>query len=567
MLCERIFCEKHGLIWVKNKMMLKQDRKEKGIERQIAIGMIVSDQFLSEIASLYNPNYMISPFAKNVTMWCLDYFNQYDQAPKEEIQQIFESKTEKLDPDVSDLIEIFLDSISDEYERGDKFNSEYVLDQATRYFKKRSIESLITNLYASLREGEEEEAEDLLTQYVKVDRITEEGINPFTDEEKIKEAFAEKLDPLFQYPGDLGRLINSDLCRGSFFAIMAPTKRGKTWWIWDMMLTAVKAKCNVAFFQAGDMTEEQQLRRIYISLAKRPIKESNARGVLIPVLDCLHNQNGTCARSERTCDSSGVLATDRLEDLVEFEDADPHYVPCTACKGKKGIYKPSIWYMKTDLPILTAEEAVRRGKRFQQTLGKRRLKLSTHPNKTLTVNKIRQILDAWEVHDGFIPDVIGVDYADIMAPSSHFKDFRHSQNDIWQDLRALSQERNCLVVTATQADAASYEAKSVRQKNFSEDRRKLDHVTSMIALNQTPFEKRRGLMRIGMLLARDAEFDIDREVYVLQNLTIGKPHLGSFFRYEIKGDNYEEDHEKNHEEEVKTRKTHHGKSAAKQKNR
>lgn len=510
-------------------------KKEKSIERQIAIGMIVSDSFLRQISPLYNSQYLISPFAKKTTMWCFDYFGKYDKAPKEEIQDIYEKYVEKgnIDEDESDLIEAFLDSISGEYARSDKFNSDYILDQTVKYFKRRSLEIMANNVYASLRDGNEEEAEDIVTQFVHIDRIENQGIDPLADEESIKRAFEESREPLFKYPGDLGKLINADLCRGSFFAIIAPTKRGKTWWIWDMVMRASLSRCNAAFFQAGDMTEEQQLRRIYISLSRRPLKEQ-PQGVLIPVFDCLYNQTGSCTMRERSNDTLGVLSSDRLEELFEFDEADSSYKPCTYCMKKyPKRYKPSIWYEKRFPKALTAEEAIAIGKKFKQRMGKRRVKLSTHPNKTLSVDKIRRILDAWEVYEGFVPDVIAIDYADIMIPNRKFTDFRHSQNDIWQDLRALSQERNCLVITATQADAASYEAKSVRQKNFSEDRRKLDHVTSMIALNQTAAEKRKGLMRIGLLLARDAEFDIDREVYVMQNLTIGRPHLGSFFQYTL----------------------------------
>jgi len=98
-------------------------------------------------------------------------------------------------------------------------------------------------------------------------------------------------------------------------------------------------------------------------------------------------------------------------------------------------------------------------------------------------------------------------------------------------LRGLSQERHVLVVTATQADSESYERKRLTMSNFSEDKRKLSHVTAMYGLNQDPQgrEKKLGILRINEIVVREGEFSNDREVWVLQDLAAGRPFLESFF--------------------------------------
>ena len=61
----------------------------------------------------------------------------------------------------------------------------------------------------------------------------------------------------------------------------------------------------------------------------------------------------------------------------------------------------------------------------------------------------------WEKQDGFVPDLIVVDYADLIVPESR-GEFRHQQNEIWKGLRRLSQEKGePLVITASQSDAKS----------------------------------------------------------------------------------------------------------------
>jgi hypothetical protein len=97
-------------------------------------------------------------------------------------------------------------------------------------------------------------------------------------------------------------------------------------------------------------------------------------------------------------------------------------------------------------------------------------------------------------------------------------------------LRAISQERHSLVVTATQADARSYAQNTLNLSNFSEDKRKYAHVTAMYGLNQDPKgrEKMLGIMRINELVVREGIFNANNDVIILQDLRSGRPFLESY---------------------------------------
>jgi len=160
---------------------------------------------------------------------------------------------------------------------------------------------------------------------------------------------------------------------------------------------------------------------------------------------------------------------------------------------------------------------------------KKRIKLATYANGTLTMKEVSKLLNTWESKEGFVPDVIIIDYADLLVSDSR-QDFRHAQNSIWKDLRGLSQEKHCLVVTATQADANSYEKDTQTLKNFSEDKRKYAHVTAMYGMNKSVDgrDKRVGILRLNELVIREGDFDNTTQVYILQKLAQGRPVLGSF---------------------------------------
>jgi len=526
---------------------MKKREVENSLERQILIGMITSNEYLARVAPIYRPEYHEGSMARTVAGWCINFFKDYGKAPHSSIESIFESHVANstMSEDTLAAVDTFLRSLSSEYEQSEKFNLEYLFDKTVSYYRGQSLRHVATNLDALLSQNKIEEAEREILNYrtLAATFTNDQSNNPIYDPEIIQASFEQDSEPLFKYGGAFGRMINPDLCRDSFIGIMAPEKRGKTWILTDIVLTAASQRCNVAFFQAGDMTDHQQIRRIHIRLAGRSHKERYCGTVYVPVHDCRRNQEGLCNNHHRRNISEGPGYDPLTSDLTVEEMVNElnGYIPCDWCRRRSPkSYQPSLWWIEKKITKpLDWREAYKQGLRFKRLMGGRKIKLSSHPNRTLNVGKIKTLLDLWEHMEGFIPDVIVIDYADIMAPESGrlgHAEFRHQQNETWQALRALSQERHCLVITATQADAASYGQESLSLKNFSEDKRKYAHVTSMIALNQTQREKQLGVMRVSQLVVRDDEFDLSRQVYLLQCLQIGRPILGSFEKINNKKD-------------------------------
>jgi len=252
----------------------------------------------------------------------------------------------------------------------------------------------------------------------------------------------------------------------------------------------------------------------------------------------LIEQLDLCRRPDRNCDHGIFEETDletyrtnkgqyeSLDTLVAKAKEDPDYEPCDShiCNERVG----TVWtILEPEQPVLTADDAQKELEEFFHKY-RRRFKLITYPSGTLTVTEIGNCLNEWERQDDFVPDVVIVDYADLMH--DRVQEFRHRQDAIWKGLRAVSQERHCLVVTATQADAASYRSGRLSLSNFSEDKRKYAHVTAMYGMNQDPGgrEKKLGILRINELVVREGDFSVDNEVRIVQDLRIGRPYLESY---------------------------------------
>jgi len=300
-----------------------------------------------------------------------------------------------------------------------------------------------------------------------------------------------------------------------------------SFWLMEFAKVAYRSMCNVAFFGVGDMSEKQMVRRFHSGLLKASLKKQNDT-ILIPTLDCAFNQDDSCEKKERKCDF-GVMEQ-RADEVrkMAYKDA-PDYIPCIYCKKENPKeYKGASWYKLQEIKKLEWREAYQAGKKFAKRSGGKGFKLIIHPAHTLNVMDIKNQLNVWEAQEGFIPDIIIIDYADILAPEQSGGELRHQINQTWMALRALSMERHCLVLSATQADANSYNQRSISAKNFSEDKRKYGHVNMILTLNQTEQEKREGIMRIGKMFVREDNFDNQRFCTILESREIGRPYLNSY---------------------------------------
>lgn len=504
-------------------------KTEAQVERQILIAMIISKDFLQGIQPIFKDEYIMTPFAKRVAGWCLDYYDEYDNAPGEHIEDIFNHhKRDGMQEELSELIEKFLNSLSQEYEKSEGFNYEYVLDQAEKRFKSRALEITTEDVRALLSTGDVFEAESLLVAHKRPERPSSAGVYPFEDSNAIEQAFeAREKNALIRLPGALGQVFGP-IERTDFKAILAPEKRGKTWMLMQKAFWALQQHNNVAFFGMGDMPQDNFIRRMGIYMARRSDRNRYCGDIIMPVLDCQWNQDDSCERDQRTCDH-GIKEESDNGDYKSSLQNSPDYIPCTYCvKTAPKRYKGAHWYKNINVNRLSVDEVHKYAMLFKKRAGKSRFKLITFPAGTTNVGVVKNHLDMWEIEEGFIPDVIIIDYADIMGPENPRLEARHQHNERWQNLRALATERHAAVITATQADAQSYDSRAIGMKHFTEDKRKLSHVTGMWTLNQTAKEKEEGIMRIGELVVREDDFDIRKHVTVLQCLKIGRPYLGSY---------------------------------------
>jgi len=519
--------------------------EQQNIERLIIIGMISSTDFLKEIHEIYSVNLIESVSAKRIATWCIEYFDQYNRAPDQDIEGIYFEKIKNLPKDLVEDISGILSDLSEEA-TDTPADLTYLIDQTRQRFTERHLflhQEKIQNL---LLKGRVKEAAILAVSFKPLTTTKDNSIC-FADEETlevVEKAFTEASEPLLHFPKQLGKFLDHFFIPASLIGIMGASKRGKTFLLLFIAELALLMGKTVAFFQAGDMSENQQVRRFCIFAAKRSDKAKYCEEHFQPMRDCVHNQRDTCNKKEREC-SFGVFESFTepqirdeitIDQLKEAYNENPTYLPCWNCSEYQDNKWGAVWIKK--IPKAKPIEVKEAKKIFKEHYidRKKQLRLSSHPNGTLTKKGIDTKLDYWEKKYNFIPEIILIDYAELLEVEEKMEE-RSKQNTIWKQLRNLSQtprgEQKILpcVIAPTQTDANSYEVNLLRRKNFSEDKRKYDHCTVMIGLNGDPKgrEKAIGIMRFNIILARDEDFDENQVCYVLQNLRRGQPILSSYF--------------------------------------
>ena len=117
-----------------------------------------------------------------------------------------------------------------------------------------------------------------------------------------------------------------------------------------------------------------------------------------------------------------------------------------------------------------------------------KLIIKEYPTKSASVDTIRAHLERVRQRD-FEPDMILVDYGDILRPVKSNTEKRHELQEIYEQLRAIAQELNCPVWTASQTNRTGLNAEVVTMESISEAFSKCFVADFIFSLSRTNEDK------------------------------------------------------------------------------
>lgn len=90
-----------------------------------------------------------------------------------------------------------------------------------------------------------------------------------------------------------------------------------------------------------------------------------------------------------------------------------------------------------------------------------------YPTKSITINNINNHLEKLKIK-GITPDVIIVDYADLISAKKSYSEKRHDLESIYEELRKTAQIHECPIWTVSQTNRQGYNAQLVTIESISE---------------------------------------------------------------------------------------------------
>jgi len=129
--------------------------------------------------------------------------------------------------------------------------------------------------------------------------------------------------------------------------------------------------------------------------------------------------------------------------------------------------------------------------------------IKKYPMGTCTIGEIERYLDYLETFEGFVPDILIDDYVEKSKLPLPGSEQRNRINQAYMDRKRIADERNILVITASQITREALEKKNVRQSEAAaEDIRKLGNIDVGFVFSQTRRQSEQNRMQIYVLVSR-----------------------------------------------------------------
>lgn len=450
--------------------------------------MASDTRFTSEIGFQIPQSAYEDDWARLLATWICEYTRAYNSSPMENLVRFAREKARVIqDEDTRDSVISFSRNVVKYYEGHKELfsNTKYIRDTVLAWVKERNLTVLATNLQNALDEGNTLRAEEALTKYATVKQLEFTSIDMLHDANGIIDAYEEERGELFQFPEALGQMMGP-LARGDLMLVLGESGTGKSWFALQLAMDAVKNGLSVLYVNLEN-ADSQMIRRIYANMQGRPKSE----------MDCM---------------------------LPYFESLGIDYDDDDASKGEQ---KYRIAYRKTHLapPSTRKEDVTAFLRKMRMNTNGGRFLLETYAPNVLSCRDLEHLLDNYRDYRNFIPDVLIVDYVDLLRPENPRDDKRNRIDSVCLGLRRIALDRDILVVTPQQSNRSGF-GRDVSKANVAENIGNVAHAALIIGLNHNEQEKEQGITRVKILKNRDGH-EYSEPAICVGCLDIGRPVMHS----------------------------------------
>ena len=121
--------------------------------------------------------------------------------------------------------------------------------------------------------------------------------------------------------------------------------------------------------------------------------------------------------------------------------------------------------------------------------------IKEYPSKSASTQTIRSHIERLKKR-GINPDMIIVDYGDLLKPVKSQGEKRHELEGIYEELRGIAQYEKCTVITASQTNRSGLAAEVITMESISEAFSKCFVADFIFSLSRTPQDKQANTGRV-----------------------------------------------------------------------
>ena len=529
---------------------IKRQQIDNEVEFELLGSMITSKEVMAAAFDWYKKGELkrkhFSKYYRPLFDILIEFYETKKTCPGSAIQKVFATKSNAFDEDILELVEAAIDRMADAYEESSTEEDYICQEMLPGFIREKTLHDKIDKIQGLLDQGRLSDAEKILSEYKPISVLSEEEENgnfgmvlPFTETD-IDEAFDEKniTDTIaYNFPGDIGRMLGP-LRKSWLVAVTGIEKSGKSYLLNEIAYDAsINHNMKVLYINielAKALARLRNYRRISKTASEKSLQgKLMGKRLYIPIFDCMNNQRGTCGiKNKQVNRQSLVLGNEAAP--VGFHSR-PDWKICTECRGAQSLgtkkterFIPAIWWTEGEKIRPTNKRRVKAAINKYSPKVMQNYHIKCFPSYSVTFDECERFIDNYIEKNDWHPDIIIFDYLDILYEDES-RDRRLNIDENWKKAKRLAATKNCLVLTADQANKDGRTTYRLDAMSTSESKTKDAHLDVRMAINKTDEEKAMGVARLNTIFHRHESYDIRQDVLVTQRIATSEPYMDSHF--------------------------------------
>lgn len=429
---------------------MKEERLSGALQENILTLLTFNDDACKLIRASVSPALFESAVFRDVAGHAIDFIDQFGEAIKDHLPDSLEHILKGDDTRKATSYKRLLENL---YDAKDTVNADYVVSQLHKFVRQQNLKASVVAAVEALEDGRIDDAEVALQKGLTDQVSVFEMGTMLTDTTKSLAFLDQEEAPLLTGIEELDRR-GIGLRKREQHVLMAPAGMGKTWGMVHMGKWALLQRQSVLHVTL-EMSEPLMAQRYLQSFFAISKRESRIR---LPTM-----------RKDR----DGGMEEVFYEEIERASLGDPDIRAKLASRIKRDFRRR---------PPLVIKQ---------------------FPTGTLTVKMLEAYLDGLERYHKFVPDVVIIDYPDLMKQDS--SDLRISVGNTNKELRGLAVARNHSQLIASQSNREGARARMVDATHAAEDYSKIATADVVYTYSQTQMEKKLGLGRLFAAKVRNEE--------------------------------------------------------------